>query len=296
MPMKILRPLVILFMVASPSASAITVLPNPTDTFDGLPVARQFDEFISFSTQLLTQFGYSGFSGATGVGGLDVVLLTQAGGTNNQNVGAAGNFDFEDPVSTPTGSSSTHSGRWGAGDQANGPVLVDDLLSYLQSEFGANASIPVFSFDLVEPGNPATRDLTMVANFQIWDPSSNMEVASWSLDAVDNGIYDPTQFITVQGQIELTGASSTVYTANNNGSGSADFLVYSPTMLLTNYIGQGYEFHISASFANLNGGGEEAFLLGALSAPPSAPVVPEPSSMILLGLGLAFPFLKRKLF
>lgn len=286
--------LLVALLIPVTPAFAITSLPDPSLTYDGLPVAQRFDDFFSYSTQLLTQFGYSGFSGATGVGGLDVVLLTQAGGIDNDPV--SGGFTFEDPVDTPTGgSNSTLSGRWGAGDQANGPVYVDDLLDYLQTRFGADAAIPVFTFDLVEPGNVATRDLNMTADFQIWDPVNNVEIASWSIDAVDNGVYDPAAFITVLGEIQLTGLSNTVYTANNTGSGSADFLVYSPTMNLKNYTGSGYEFHISAEFINLDGGGEEAFIAGALKAANSTPTVPEPSTMALVFLGLAFPLIKRKL-
>ena len=109
------------------------VLPDPTTVVDGLPVAIQYDEFISYSTQLLTQFGFAGFSGSSGVGGLDVVLLTQAGGIDNDPV--AGGFVFEDPDASVTGSTSTFSGTWGAGDLANGPVLVDNLLAYLHNQF-----------------------------------------------------------------------------------------------------------------------------------------------------------------
>lgn len=281
-------------LIPAAPAFAITSLPNPTLTYDGLPVAQRFDDFISYSTQLLTQFGFSGFSGATGVGGLDVVLLTQAGGIDNDTV--SGGYTFEDPVDTPTGApNATLSGRWGAGDQAKGPVYVDDLLDYLQTRFGVDAAIPVFTFDLVEPGNPAARDLNMTADFQIWDPVNNVAVASWSIDAVENGVYDPSAFITVLGEIQLTGLSSTVYTANNTGSGSADFLVYAPTMNLQDYTGQGYEFHISAEFINLDGGGEEAFIAGALKAANSTPTVPEPSTMALMLVGLVFPLIKRKL-
>ncbi|MDP3920459.1 MAG: hypothetical protein Q8R76_06620 [Candidatus Omnitrophota bacterium] len=37
-------------------ALAVVVLPDPTTIVDGLPIVRQFDEFLSYNTQLLTQF------------------------------------------------------------------------------------------------------------------------------------------------------------------------------------------------------------------------------------------------
>lgn len=279
-----------LFASATSTASAVTLLPDPNLTFDGLPIARQFDDFISYSTQLLTQFGYAGFNGASGVGGLDVVLLTQAGGIDNTPV--AGGFNFEDPASSVAGGCPTcdeFSGTWGAGIQANGPVTVDNLLDYLHNQFGVTSNIPVFTFDLVEPGNPATRDLELVAKFSVYDPVNDVEIASWALDGLNNSSFDSTNFITIEGELSLTGASTTEYTAVNTGSGKYDYLVYAPTMNLSLYSGLGYEFRIFSEFRNLDGGGEESFISGAFTVqpPPSTPSSPEPATFVLLGLGLA---------
>ncbi len=275
------------------NASAVTVLPDPNLTFDGLPISRQYDQFISYSTKLLTQFGYAGFSGPSGVGGLDVVLLTQAGGIDNTPV--SGGFNFEDPAPSTSGgcpSCDHFSGTWGAGDQPNGPVTVDNLLGYLHNQFGAANNIPVFTFDLVEPGAAATRDLDLAAKFSVYDPVNHVDVATWSLDGMNNGSFDAASFITVEGSLSLTGLSSTVYTADNTGSGKYDYLVYAPTMNLAPYAGLGYEFHIFSEFKNLNGGGEESFISGAFTTPPTTTAVPEPASFVLVGLGL-LGFLKR---
>ncbi|OGW82224.1 MAG: hypothetical protein A3G33_10890 [Omnitrophica bacterium RIFCSPLOWO2_12_FULL_44_17] len=281
---------ILLQFPAMTSAFAV-VLPDPNQIVDGLPIYQAYDEFISHSTQLLTQFGFSGFNGPAGVGGLDVVLLTNAGGIDNDPVN--GGFTFEDPAPSSTGGTSTFSGTWGQGDGANGPVLVDMLIAYLHNQLGPTANIPVFTFDLAEPGNAATRDLKIVANFQVWNPNTNSEVASWSLDGVNNGIFDPTAFITVQGEIQLTGASTTVYQANNTGSGAYDFLVYAPTMDLSAYTGQGYEFHIFSEMKDLNGSKEESFLSGTFTTPtPPDPAVPEPSTIALMMMGLAGAFLR----
>ena len=161
-----------------PLAQAVVVLPDPTLIVDGLPISRPFDQFISYSTQLLTQFGFSGFNGPAGIGGLDVLILRKAGGIDNNPVN--GGFVFEDPVQSASGGTSTFSGTWGAGLQPNGPVLVDTLLAYLHNQFDPNANIPVFTFDMAEPGNAATRDLQMVAKFSVWDTVTNQDVAVWA--------------------------------------------------------------------------------------------------------------------
>ena len=234
------------------------------------------------------------------MGGLDVVLLTQAGGIDNDPV--SGGFVFEDPSASTTGSCPTcdsFSGTWGAGLLPNGPVLVDDLVGYLQNQFGPDATIPVFTFDLVEPGAAATRDLKQVAEFFIWDPVGATKIASWALDNLTqagDGVFDPTEFITVEGEIELVGTSGTVYTANNTGSGEHDFLVFAPTMNLLPFLGLGYEFHIFTEMDMLEGGGEESFISGVFTAPGPTTVIPEPGTMMLLGVGLASLGFKRRKF
>jgi len=281
------------------TARAATVLPDPNLIVDGLPISRQFDDFISYSTQLLTQFGFAGFSGASGVGGLDVVLLTQAGGIDNDPV--SGGFVFEDPAPSAVGGCpgcDVFAETWGAGIRPNGPVLVDNLVAYLQNQFGPDATIPVFTFDLVEPGTAATRDLELVAEFFIWDPVGATKVASWALDNLPqagNGVFDPTEFITVEGMIDLIGTSGTVYSADNTGSGEHDFLFFAPTMDLTPFLGMGYEFHIFTEMMMLDGGGEEAFLSGTFTAPGTT-IIPEPSTIALLSIGLASLGLKRRKF
>lgn len=274
--------------LAGPSNAAAVVLPDPTDTFDGIPVAIQYDDFFSYSAKLLDTWGFAGFNGPTGTGGLDVILYTGPGGIDNSPV--SGGFTFEDPAPAVSGATSSFSGVWGAGVQPNGPVLVDDVLAYLHNQFGPTVSVPIFTFDMAEPGNVADRDLKLVVKMSVYDPVGNTEVAFWALDALTNGTFDPAALVTAPGTISVTGLSSTTYTVNNNnGSGKMDFLIFAPTMDLSLYSGQGYEFHAALTMTDLQGAFEEAFLSGAVTAPqpPKEPIIPEPTSLLLFGAGLA---------
>lgn len=182
---------------------------------------------------------------------------------------------------------------WDAGGRANGPPGSMPLLAYLHNRFGTAANTPVFTFDLVEPGDKNQRDLTLAANFVVWNPATHSEVNSWSIDANDNGTLDPDNPITVEGQVNLTGTSTNTYTTQNTGLGAFDFLVYAPTMNLSLYQGLGHEFHASGKLTNLEGGGEEAFITGTF-APPGTIIVPEPRTFFLVGAGLLAVFIKKK--
>ena len=252
-------------------ASAVISLPDPSDTFDGIPVSVKYDEFVSYSAKLLTLWGFSGFDAPTGTGGLDVIAYTGPGGADNDPV-LGGLFTFEDPAPAVSGGISSFTGIWGAGAQANGPVLVDDVLAYLQHQFGPTATTPVFSFDMNEGGDQGTVDLSMVAEVTIFDPATSTTLASWSFDSLANGVFDPSAYLVVPGNITVVGASTTVYSVDNNkGSGKADFLVFAPMMDLTTYAGQGYEFHAFAHLIDLDGGFEEIFISGAFAAPQQPP-------------------------
>lgn len=291
---KLIFALTISLFAMLPRASAVTVLPDPGETFDGLPVAQLYHDFVSYSAQLLTQFQYAGFNGAAGVGKQDIVVLAHASGQKNDKLD--GGFVFESPALSASGNSETSfTGTWGAGARDNGPVHVDDLLAYLHNQFDSQANTPVFTFDLAQDQN---QDLNLVAKFSVWDPVSGTEKASWALDANTSGYFDPDAFVPIQGHLSIPGDGlpTTLYTVDNTGSGKYDYLFYAPTMDLSAFSGLGYEFHILSSMNSLNGSGEEAFISGAFRTPTTPVHTPEPGTILLVGsslLGLAFRRLKR---
>lgn len=292
--MNLLFFILVLLGISASDARAFT-LPDPTDTFDGLPVAVQYDQFLSYSAKLLDTWGFEGFDDATGVGGLDLVIFTHAGGIDNDPV--SGGFTFEDPVQSAAGGTSSFDGTWGAGDQPNGPVKVSNLLSYLQTRFGPAFTIPVFTFDMSETGRTSSQNLNLVAKVDIYDPTTATVLKTWSLDAITNSLFDPAAYITVHGEICVTGTSTTEYCVDNNiGSGKPDFMVVAPTMDLSLYADGDNEFHAFGDFINLNGAGEELFISGALPGKDDTPptVIPEPTTMALYLLGVAGMFGSKK--
>lgn len=261
------------FCLALPSW-AVTVLPDPV-----FPNAVQYDDFYSYSAKILTELGYEGYDVATGTGGLDLILLTGAGGFPNDNLPGD---DFDDVFPGPVDYvNPATSGTWS--------TSLDLLTDYMEFAFGPGITIPVFTFDLNQTGS--TAQMFVTAKVSILD--GDTEIASWAFDNLTNGVYDPDDEIFVPDTITIEYPAGTFITVDNNlGSGKMDFLVVAPTMDLMDYYGNGYTFNASFSFTGLNNGFEEIFLTGAFT--PNQQVVPEPTTMVLLGLGItALAFIRR---
>ena len=335
---------VLLMHVFSPIALAVTILPDPTTTVDGLPIVKPYDDFLSYSARLLIEWdnrfsvAWNGddYNVSTGTGKLDVLIMTPAEGASNNPVTVnSTDFVFQDPLPSSTGSPQpTFDGIWGyyqpddgKDKTAEGPVLVDRVLNYLQTAFGPDATVPVFTFDLNETGS--SPDILLTARVRIIDPgcidnsnaacdpantANDTVIATWSLDDLfqpGNGTYDPGSPVLAQGQICVDGNTQDFCVDNNVGSGKMDFLLYAPTMDLSLYDGMGYWFvgdlhmgtteevciindkgkeECSLHTGALDNGGEELFLSGSFTPfnPPDTPTaIPEPASLILISLGIA---------
>lgn len=280
-----------LVLVLAGTASAVT-LPFPP-VVDGIPVAIQYDDFISYSNQILRTIQkknpdvlpeaiYGDYSFSTGSGNLDVVLYTFNAAQDNVNIGPGDAFTFQAPV--PNSNTSTFSGSWGDGEPAvNGPVTVGQVLAYLQA-FDPDNSIPVFYMDLNQTGSEAS--LYFSGKVDLIDEEGVVQ-HTWAMDTIlqpGDGEYDLAARALAAGSIgPLVGTSGTDYgTVNHNlGSGFADFIAFAPTMDLTLF-NPDWLFVTYFDMTGLNDGAEEIFMTGGIGVS----VIPEPSTIIFLGTGL----------
>ncbi len=154
---------------------------------------------------------------------------------------------------------------------------MGSLLTYLQNVY--NATTPVFTFDMNQTGSHP--DLYASGYVMITDALDNpVPGALWALDSLTNNAFDPSALVLAPGTITITYNGNTYTTNNNKGSGSLDFLMYAPTMDLTQYNMAGYKLVVNFQMQGLSDGFEELFLTGAYQ-----PSIPEPGTMLLMGVG-----------
>ncbi len=322
------------FICMTTNVSALISLPDPTlkygaytdggDVYEDVYVAWANDDFWGYSGQLMSEiYNVTGDEAmntdpkGTGTGNLDILLYS----ANTKNPG------LEDAVPTQGGNITFKEGWWGQNDQDNdgtpddvgGPVTVNQVMTQIDS------NIPVFYLDLNQTGS--NLDLFFTGQVMIFDPTGTTMKANFTFDSLGDGTgssspdrdgtfdQDSPGFVTAGGPLDVDAFSVALgtiesggYVANHNlGSGQYDYITYSPLLNLGDYgledlfvvnFRLGHEIDIDESgkvdgkdWGAMNNGFEEIYLTG-LYQPP---IVPEPSTWILLGAGLAgLTFYRRK--
>lgn len=234
--------------------------------FQGVPIAFKYDNYWSYSTGVLEAFQsagyfptatYGDFGASTGSGTLDIRLFSGSAKSNTPTINGT-TYTFQDSVSLGSGGTPYSVQTWGTGDASvSGPVTVGQILDYLNALNPGNDT-PVFFADWNQTGSQAS--IWAAADVQIIDPLTNQVVGHWSLDSLNNSIYNqnnPTfnfgniSFYSTQAECAanpyniFTGGCAGVTTDGNDyldidhnlGSGSADFVIYSDTMNLSQIMG-----------------------------------------------------------
>ena len=275
-------------LIGATAAQASTILlPDPTSTADGgIPVAIQYDQFYSYSANLLDAMQSNGTLGGAfagqdyqftmGTGTLPIIVYTGANGATNPN-------PFEDPDAACGGNCTTFDNTaspWDYGYSGTVGALI--------TEIGSNTPVLVFDNNQNSQG-----DLFGSGFIAIYDSNNNL-VQQWAFDTNNNGSYDKldTAQVCATQNIGNTATNNPPcdfaiptagheYTIDNNkGSGKPDFFIL-PIGLDLSLFDPNDSFVVGMYLTDLDGGFEEMDIAGAQFL-----TVPEPATLALFGAGL----------
>jgi hypothetical protein len=292
------------------TAEAAVMVPVPA-ILDGIPVAQEYDDFLSYSAVLIEAIqeqapayapesiygNWKEFNKA-GTGTLDVVIANGPATTNTNVLGES--FNMETAVALPGGVSLATSGPhvWGTtpvdGTLGNADVSVAKILRILDyyDPLFEEPDIPVFVFDNNQTGTDPSMGAT--AQVRVFNESGVLQ-ASWSFDATKDGVFDDDDYVHVVPTINAgppdTLSGQTYSVDHNLGSGTNEFVVFAPTMDFNQFRAHpDWRVEVELNMADINDGFEELYLTGLVGFAQ----VPEPASMAIwsiigmAGLGLGW--------
>lgn len=287
------------------------LLPDPSATYDGVPVAFKFDQVFSYSAVLLDQLQSAGqlpspfntvnYQFSTGTGTIPIIVYTGANGATNPS-------PFQGPLDAcGQGNCTTFDGTWGI--DFNDPSKYVGTVGAVKAEIGS--SIPALFFDHNETeGRQAVPNLRGAGRVAIYGADNTLK-AEYFFDRIANGARDidattgadlnpgdgidpyvtSCSVLTIGEtaannppcSIPVDTTTDTTYELDHNkGSGKPDYFLVADGLDLDNFLATD-KIVIEMHLRDLDPGFEEAGLFGVQKTTIE---VIEPSTLASLGFGL----------
>jgi hypothetical protein len=288
------------------------LLPDPSTTYDGIPIAFKFDQVYSYSAVLLDQLQTAGqvpapyasvnYQFSTGTGTIPIIVYTGSNGASNPS-------PFQGPLDAcGQGSCNSFDGTWGI--DFNDPSKYVGTVGAVKAEIGS--SIPALFFDHNEQeGRQAIPNLRGAGRVAIYS-ATNVLKAEYFFDTIADGgrnvgaslgedlnlpdgidpyVTSCSELTVGQGAANNppcslffdTTTNDTYDLDHNKGSGKPDYFLVADGLDLDNFLDTD-KIVIEMHLRDLDPGFEEAGLFGVQKQ--TILQVSEPSTVASLGFGL----------